>query len=236
MGYIQNKNHFINYISKCLDDHNLELDEETKTFVLLKVFYDRSESISDYMKEMPHDTLAWELKKNWGDAEEIGYIFRKVFPRIMREIEEIYLDNKIDKKFDYIKVKRNTKVIQIDKEEFDRRNSTQPELTCEAERELETLSKTPGIYFLHDEFDRIIYIGKSKSLQSRITSSLKDKKASKFSYLIAKTEADIHILEPYLISLYGPEQNKDLLSYDQPSFTIPVPEMSKVIKGWKEDK
>lgn len=66
-----------------------------------------------------------------------------------------------------------------------------------------------GVYFLYNENDTIIYIGKSGNLATRIVQSAFDKKAVGFSYIITESHIDCCILELYYISIYKPIFNSD---------------------------
>lgn len=82
----------------------------------------------------------------------------------------------------------------------------------------EDLPQKPGIYIMKDSDDNIIYIGKSKSLRSRVKSYFKDKyDASKtkmlmshfnsLEYIITDSEKEALILEANLIKKHRPKYN-----------------------------
>ncbi|MDO5851849.1 MAG: excinuclease ABC subunit UvrC [Methanobacteriaceae archaeon] len=91
----------------------------------------------------------------------------------------------------------------------------------------EVLPQTPGVYIMHNNEDKIIYIGKAKKLRNRVKSYFKDKLDSpktevlmtRFSYLEyveTETEKEALILEANLIKKYKPQYNiqlKDGRSY-----------------------
>lgn len=93
-----------------------------------------------------------------------------------------------------------------------------------------SLDKMPGIYFLYCSDKRLLYIGKSRNLAARILSSAGERRATYVRYIMAKTEADIHILEPYLITTLKPPLNSECKTKDIPSFIIEVPPLSDFIK------
>ena len=84
-------------------------------------------------------------------------------------------------------------------------------------KELEKLQNKYGVYFLWNN-DNLIYIGKSINLSERILTSIKERnmkvKVTHFSYYLTKTQADAHILEPYLITQYKPLLNSEFVSTD----------------------
>ncbi|MCL2115498.1 MAG: excinuclease ABC subunit UvrC [Methanobrevibacter sp.] len=82
----------------------------------------------------------------------------------------------------------------------------------------EDLPKKPGIYIMKDSDDKIIYIGKSKSLKNRVKSYFKDKYDSpktqilmshfnSLEYIITDSEKEALILEANLIKKYRPKYN-----------------------------
>lgn len=92
-----------------------------------------------------------------------------------------------------------------------------------------------GIYFIYDKNDKLIYIGKSKNLSQRITQSISERESSQSVYFyFPKTEADMHILEPYFINKMKPELNKHHISQDMPSFTIDIHLDINPIDIWRD--
>ncbi len=89
----------------------------------------------------------------------------------------------------------------------------------------DTLKKLPdqsGVYLMKDEHDTIIYVGKAKSLRSRVNSYFRQqkhdsaktrmlvKKIADISYIITDTEAEALILENNLIKKHKPRYNISL--------------------------
>ncbi|MDR2544875.1 MAG: excinuclease ABC subunit UvrC [Methanobrevibacter sp.] len=80
------------------------------------------------------------------------------------------------------------------------------------------LPEKPGIYIMKDKNDKIIYIGKSKSLKKRVKSYFKDKHESpktyvlmkhfhSLEYIITESEKEALILEANLIKKHRPRYN-----------------------------
>lgn len=90
-----------------------------------------------------------------------------------------------------------------------------------------------GVYFLYDENRNLIYIGKSICLGSRIKSSGMERTAEFVSCIKTNTVSDMHVLEPYLISKMHPKLNAEFKTNDLPSFDIPVPVQSDLVKIFK---
>lgn len=82
-----------------------------------------------------------------------------------------------------------------------------------------TLPDNPGVYQYYDENDKIIYVGKAKSLKKRVSSYFnKDqyengktrvlvKKITNIKYIVVDTELDALLLENNLIKKYQPRYN-----------------------------
>lgn len=82
----------------------------------------------------------------------------------------------------------------------------------------DNLPKKPGIYIMKDADDKIIYIGKSKSLKNRVKSYFKDKHDTpktqilmnhfnSLEYIITDSEKEALILEANLIKKHRPRYN-----------------------------
>ena len=89
------------------------------------------------------------------------------------------------------------------------------------------IPNNPGIYFMKDEKENIIYIGKAKSLKKRVLSyfnkSIKDTKTTAlvehiadFDYILTENEVEALILEAEMIRKHKPHYN--ILLKDQKSF------------------
>lgn len=90
------------------------------------------------------------------------------------------------------------------------------------EEKLKTLPEKPGVYLMKDEKGKIIYVGKAKSLKSRVSSYFRNnkhdsaktrilvKKIEDLEYILTDTEAEALILENNLIKKHKPKYNIDL--------------------------
>ena len=92
---------------------------------------------------------------------------------------------------------------------------------------LKYIPDNPGIYFMKNEKENIIYIGKAKSLKKRVLSyfnkSIKDTKTTAlvehiadFDYILTENEVEALILEAEMIRKHQPHYN--ILLKDQKSF------------------
>ena len=84
---------------------------------------------------------------------------------------------------------------------------------------------TKGLYFLYDN-NELVYIGKSKNLIHRIMESAADKFADSYRYALIENEADMHIYEPYYVSIYNPTRNSQFRTKHLPTFNLPELEIS----------
>jgi excinuclease ABC subunit C len=85
---------------------------------------------------------------------------------------------------------------------------------------LKEIPQEPGVYFMKDETDQILYIGKSKSLRSRVRSYFRDmpyhhspriatmvRKVVEIEFIVTDTEAEALALEANLIKQHQPHFN-----------------------------
>lgn len=92
---------------------------------------------------------------------------------------------------------------------------------CVSDYLLETLKqieKKHGIYIFWSN-NELCYIGKSMDLGLRILSSLKERitleqMIDEVSWYVTENVADIHVLEPYLITKYKPKMNTEFMCED----------------------
>ncbi len=87
------------------------------------------------------------------------------------------------------------------------------------QEELKKLPNSPGVYIMHDEMDRIIYVGKAVNLHSRVRSYFRknigrgpqiDKMVSlisRFEYIVTDSELEALVLENNLIKEHSPKYN-----------------------------
>ncbi len=88
------------------------------------------------------------------------------------------------------------------------------------ETRLKEIPQEPGVYFMRDETDQILYIGKSKSLRNRVRSYFRDaahhhspriasmvSKVADIEFIVTDTEAEALALEANLIKQHQPEYN-----------------------------
>ncbi|WP_252225397.1 MULTISPECIES: hypothetical protein [unclassified Clostridium] len=77
-----------------------------------------------------------------------------------------------------------------------------------------------GVYKLYDENKQLIYIGKSYNLAIRIVTSIRERKASYFSYCVLNNKADTDIYEIYYISKLKPPLNSSNKNEDSPTLIL----------------
>ena len=85
----------------------------------------------------------------------------------------------------------------------------------------QNLKHKPGVYVFLGYRNKILYIGKSLDLASRIPSSYTERakkvKVKKIMYYITPTKADASVLEMLLIAENDPLLNKDGKTTDKPT-------------------
>jgi excinuclease ABC subunit C len=87
------------------------------------------------------------------------------------------------------------------------------------EQRLQEIPSEPGVYFMRDATDRILYIGKSKKLRSRVRSYFRDasnhtpriammvRQVAEIEFIVTDTEAEALALEANLIKQHQPHFN-----------------------------
>ncbi|MBE9226888.1 excinuclease ABC subunit UvrC [Phormidium sp. LEGE 05292] len=87
------------------------------------------------------------------------------------------------------------------------------------EKSLKQIPQEPGVYFMKDENDRILYIGKSKKLRSRVSSYFRDpqrlsdrinmmvRQIIDIEFIVTDTEAEALALEANLVKQHQPYFN-----------------------------
>ncbi len=113
--------------------------------------------------------------------------------------------------------------------------AVEPASDGDLESRLDALSARPGVYLLKDRKGRVIYVGKAKSLRSRVRTYFRGgdermqiaflmKRVTTFETLVTETEKEALILENNLIKQYKPRYNlrlKDDKSYVSVKVTLP---------------
>lgn len=103
------------------------------------------------------------------------------------------------------------------------------------ESKLVDLEKKSGLYKLYDEKKNLIFIGKSYNLAERIMQSIKNHKASYFSYSVIENKADTDIYAIYYISKLNPILNINARYTDVSTLKIEEIEFVKPIYIFKQD-
>ena len=81
--------------------------------------------------------------------------------------------------------------------------------------------KRIGVYFIYDDNDEVIYIGKSSNLDKRIKTSCEAKKGKYVRVAEMKNKIDATIYESYYISKLSPKLNKYYSDYNESSIDLP---------------
>ena len=110
-------------------------------------------------------------------------------------------------------------------------NAKKARLTTESR---DCLKGKQGLYKLYDVNRNLIYIGKSKRLEDRVPNQINKYKADAFSIVEIENEADLSILETYLISKENPRFNREFKTKDIPSCELKVPKESQVFELYQE--
>src|SRR6478672_3748530 len=111
---------------------------------------------------------------------------------------------------------KNTGLIEVNSTVKTRLLTKDPE---RLERSLKEIPQEPGVYFMRDSSDRILYIGKSKKLRSRVRSYFREaqplspriammvKQVAEIEFIVTDTEAEALALEANLVKQHQPYFN-----------------------------
>lgn len=220
---IINKNNANKYFT-CKKDFNFirSLHDCTKSFLLLIYHMNIEENIIRYGNNKPIKSLG-DLKKylkisndKWNkyiklDIEKyniikkekidnkwyllLNPIYSNIYTKISFDVFKDVVKEKLNN-FEYLKIK--SKWYEIDEENITVNNIK--DLKC----------KVSGIYRLYKN-NKIVYIGKSKCIKTRIQQHLKEKDIDGFDFTILDNESDKNLYEIYYIDKYKPVYNKDCI-------------------------
>ena len=106
------------------------------------------------------------------------------------------------------------------------------EFSGEFEKDFKMYARSYGIYFIYDENEELIYIGKSKNLFERLANSLRERGGDKYSFALTETKSDYHLYEIYYIAKLEPKLNVDSAEQDELTVTLPELEFSEIKEAW----
>lgn len=106
------------------------------------------------------------------------------------------------------------------------------EFSSEFEKDFRKHARSYGIYFIYDDNEELIYIGKSKNLFERLANSLRERGGDKYSFALTKTKSDYHLYEIYYIAKLEPKLNVDSAEQDELTVTLPGLEFSEIKEAW----
>ena len=106
------------------------------------------------------------------------------------------------------------------------------EFSGEFEKDFKMYARAYGIYFIYNENEELIYIGKSKNLFERLANSLRERGGNKYSFALTKTKSDYHLYEIYYIAKLEPKLNVDSAEQDELTVTLPELEFSEIKEAW----
>lgn len=75
--------------------------------------------------------------------------------------------------------------------------------------DMEFLKQKTGVYFLYDNEEKLVYVGKSSNLGERLVTSIRERGSRFYEYALTKSCSDTEVYEAYYISLLKPELNID---------------------------
>lgn len=107
------------------------------------------------------------------------------------------------------------------------------EVTKKFSETMNSIRMNPGVYFLYNSKKKLVYIGKSRDLGSRIPLSIGERNAYYYDFILTKTASDCGIYEMYFISKYKPKLNKEGKYPDETTVELPTLEFNGIKKIFK---
>ena len=233
MSYVKSREHFINVCCKRLRDFGITFRNQDE----FKQDLCRIYQISQETRHLIHnrgglaDCITWQLYQKT-EKEQIRKFFCVQMHEIVAEALRIN-NNDIEGKFNYLEPIKKGDVLKYKKIRI---NGVSRTISDEAIHELNKLHNCYGVYFIYNDKNQLLYIGKSKNLANRIPESTRERNGAKFAYILTVQPADIHILEPYLILKYKPIENTEFIEHGNTSFNIDCPKPSRIIPFYEENE
>ena len=248
MNYFKSEEHYVNYIRSIIRDKFDVYVDENWVKVLRAIY--QTDNYKNLFKAFNlksfHKTISWELRNLKNNDVEILESFLGYKLKLLKQVKLFIEDtdnlysSKCKELLDYCKYE---KVIRLERKQdiydmelgFVQEKFSKGKVSDEAIKIFEVLIDKAGVYLIYDKNKKLVYIGKSYTLSSRILSSIKERKGSYFSYIITENKIDADILEPYLIGTLKPALNGDFMTDDKPSFELPIPKKSELVSIFKEN-
>lgn len=214
-SFFKTQRHYINFCEKTIIERKLVHPLLSgKNFSLLAWFLSKHSLFKRKGVRCIASSFSWLISKEENE-ETIYFNLDNVYSKIIEEIcalksGEITL-SKCENIFNHFSILEEDELIS---------SLEDASFSDEFFDFLSSLENKSGLYFLYDSFMNLIYIGKSYKLNSRITTSIKERKPIFVSVMVTENESDANILEPYYISKLSPLLNGDMSTIDKPSFEI----------------
>lgn len=252
--YFNNTEHFFNTCTKIvreLEVINPQAIAQSLKFACSSLFYfaaSNLDTISSLKLRYPTDVFALNLRyvtdltsliATIGAYKEIETSYTTMFEMELFAIYESEYRQYIDsKKFIHGETSTNTKKEKekhidtyinctFNSDHYHINHTKLNESLCE-------LLNISGVYRLYDFDHKLIYIGKSYNLASRIPTALKEKKAFSFDYTIIPNKADTDIYAVYYIALLHPALNSVSNSVDTPNVRLQDLDFVDIIDVYEE--
>ncbi len=222
MSYIQSEPHLVNHLKKTMRsiDANISIEDMTP---YISEFFLVSKKIEKFTARSPIDTLSWHTSQTTTEDEFVS-VFELIYNEVMiLESNQVY-------DFQYLSIKKIVKIYST--KDF---KGGEGVYTIEFTKLCYSYLGTPGVYFLFDSNEKLIYIGKSKDVSSRINTSIAERRATGAYILATKTEADAHVLESYFIATMNPLLNSEGKCEDDVTFTIDIDLNIEITKIWRDE-
>jgi hypothetical protein len=210
-SFFKTQKHYINFCEKMVKTRNLvhPLLVE-RNFSLLAWFLSKHNLFKRKGVRCIASSFSWLITKEESESN-IYFTLENTYKNVIEEIRQLKSGEIVLSKclniFDHFSILEEDELIS---------SLEDASFSDEFFDFLSVLKNKSGLYFLYDSFMNLLYIGKSYKLDTRIPSSIKERKPIFVSVMITENESDANILEPYYIAKMCPSLNGDMSTIDKP--------------------
>lgn len=236
MGKFENEKHMFYYARKMFTSRTREVAFGEENFEKLCAYiYQSAAELKDKMIDKgavitrfdeKFTYRLYEMLEEGGSNLEIEDFIRKFVKELFKFQEYLegnnQLPNVLDEEFAEEYFITSLEPISVWGKEF----------SGDFEKDFKENARSYGIYFIYDENEELIYIGKSKNLFERLANSLRERGGDKYRFALTKTKSDYHLYEIYYIAKLEPKLNVDSAEQDELTVTLPDLEFSVMKEAW----
>ena len=232
--------HLFNYSKKVFNTSKKPLTEQQEAELLTKCeeIYELHRILSQ--KELPIANahlcdipkafafrIGFELQNGTWNNEVFGWMER--FSALARKLKESIDENENVDGF-YLDSLEVEGLIYIDKPRYSYKRDYSEEFYSDYN---DGVGKKFGLYFIFDDKEELVYVGKSINLFQRLSNSLIERSGEFYAYAEPASKADMHVYELYYINKFKPKLNTGDLSDDELTIVLPELTLSEIKPAFK---